>query len=106
MKVFISQPMNGKTDEEILEAREHIIDLVRNKYGEDAEIIGSFFDDYEPDEGNIPLKYLAKSIEMLADADVAVFGDGWSSARGCLIEYQCAAKYGITVVHQWGIERA
>lgn len=105
MKVFISQPMNGKTDKEILEAREHIIGLVRNKYGEDAEIIDSFFDDYKPDEGNIPLKYLAKSIEMLADADLAVFGNGWSSAGGCSIELQCATNYGIPVVYQKYIER-
>lgn len=34
--------------------------------------------------------YLGKSIELLAQADVAYFVKGWYKARGCLIENECA----------------
>ena len=55
----------------------------------------SYFEDYNPKEGSIPLKYLSKSLELLADADVAYFCSGWDTARGCRIEHQCAVEYGI-----------
>lgn len=98
MKVFISQPMNGKTDEEILKERNQAIEKVKKQY-EDVEIIESYFDDYNPEAGCIPLKYLAKSIELLADADLAVFLKDWGTARGCNIEHLCAVNYGINRIY-------
>lgn len=98
MKVFISQPMRGKTDEEILKERTQAIENVKKQY-EDAEIIESYFDDYNPKDGCIPLKYLSKSIELLADADLAVFLDGWSRARGCRLEHLCCVNYGIKIAY-------
>lgn len=97
MKVFISQPMNGKTDEEILKERNQAIEKIKKQY-EDVEIIESYFEDYNPSDGNTPLKYLSKSIELLADADVALFLDGWNKARGCRIEHECCIQYGIKFV--------
>lgn len=98
MKVFISQPMKGKTDEEIREARAIAEEYLRIKYGEDVEILNSFFQG-KPVTVN-PLKYLAESIRILADADAAFFCRGWTTARGCLIEHQCAESYGIRVIEQ------
>ena len=66
----------------------------------DAELIDSYFDDYKPSTGNIGLKYLAKSLELLADADVAYFAPGWDKARGCRIENECAIEYGIEEIHE------
>lgn len=99
MKLFISQPMRGRSDEEILEERERI-----KKNFPDDEIIDSFFEDYEPTTGNMALKYLAKSIELLADADTAVFCEGFEKARGCMIEYQCAVAYGIEIRYAESLE--
>lgn len=42
MKLFISQPMRDKTDEEIKEEREKIIKEVEKLFGE-VEVIDSFF---------------------------------------------------------------
>lgn len=95
-KVFISQPMKGKTEQEILEERANIFQLAKESFP-DAELIDSYFNDYEPSTGNVGLKYLAKSLELLADADVAYFAPGWDEARGCRIENECAIKYGIEV---------
>lgn len=95
-KVFISQPMKDKTEQEILEEREKIFQLAKERFP-DAELIDSYFDDYKPSTGNIGLKYLAKSLELLADANIAYFAPGWDKARGCEIEHECAFKYGIDV---------
>ena len=42
-KLFISQPMRGKTEEEILVAREKAIAKAKKLVGEPIEVIDSFF---------------------------------------------------------------
>ena len=101
IKVFISQPMNGKTNEEILAVREKAIDSAKKNLGDDVEVIDSYFEDYNPENGCVPLKYLSKSLELLADADIAYFAKGWEDARGCRIENQCAIAYGIEVIEDY-----
>ena len=64
MKVFISQPMRDRSDEEILNERNRAIELLKNN-NSNIEILDSYFEDYNPEGGSIPLKYLAKSIEIL-----------------------------------------
>ena len=67
-KLFISQPMKDKTDAEILAVREQAIQSAKNLLGEDVEVIDSFFQDAPHDAK--PLWFLAKSLELLATADV------------------------------------
>ena len=95
-KVFISQPMRDKMEQEILEERANMFQVAKESFP-DAELINSYFEDYKPTTGNIALKYLSKSLELLADADVAYFAKGWQDARGCRIENECAIEYGIEV---------
>ena len=100
IRVFISQPMNGLSDLEISNARAEVIeDLYNIGYTPDEiTIIDSEIWELAPDNVNGALWYLGKSIELLADADLAVFAKGWKSARGCLIEYMCAKAYGISSI--------
>ena len=42
-RLFISQPMRDKTDEEILTVREQAIESAKHYLGEDVEVIDSFF---------------------------------------------------------------
>lgn len=92
-KLFISQPMRGKSDEEIMSERKKAIEAAEKVVGEPVEVIGSFF---EKAPVNVkPLWFLGKSLELLADADVAYFAPGWEDARGCKIEHTCAVEYGI-----------
>lgn len=98
-KLFISQPMRGLTDEEILKAREEIRTKAEKTIGEPVELIQSFFEDFKP-VGNIPVAYLGKSISLLAEADVAYFGPGWREARGCKIEHEVAIQYGINTIEE------
>ena len=95
-KVFISQPMRGIKDEEILKAREEIRKKAEKEIGEPVELIDSFVKEY-PGEINksVPVYYLGKSIVFLSQADVAYFGGDWKNARGCLIEHEVAVQYGI-----------
>lgn len=98
MKVFISQPMRGQTEEAILKARSEAVKKVKSMYGEDVEILNSFFDDFNTSNVKNPaIAYLAKSIDVLAEADIAYFCKNWARARGCRIEYDVARLYGIKV---------
>ena len=92
-KLFISQPMRGKSDEEIMKERENAIIKATEMIGEEVKVLETFFDDFDSDAK--PLDYLARSIEFLGKADVAYFAHGWENARGCKIEHECAVEYGI-----------
>lgn len=95
-KLFISQPMRGLSDDEILKAREGIRVKAEQVIGEEVELIDSFVSEY-PGEINkqIPVWYLGKSIQFLSQADVVYFGGDWRNARGCKIEHKIAKEYGI-----------
>ena len=98
MNVFIGQPMRGRTDEEIGEERRKVMEYVAKLYP-DRQVteINSLFDT-DVESHNVPLRMLGMSIELLAEADIAVFTEGWVAARGCKIEYDCAGKYGIRIL--------
>lgn len=92
-KLFISQPMNGKSDEDILKERQKAIEKAEEEIGEKVELIDSFFQSAPTDAR--PLWFIGKSLELLSVADVAYFVPGWENARGCRIEHECAVEYGI-----------
>lgn len=98
-KLFISQPMRGKTDEEILTERKKAIESAERNLGEPVEVIDSFFQNAPVDAR--PLWFLGKSLELLSTADIAYFAKGWEDARGCRIENQCAIEYGIEVIEDY-----
>jgi Asp-tRNA(Asn)/Glu-tRNA(Gln) amidotransferase A subunit family amidase len=91
MKVMISQPMAGKSEEQVRKEREASI---RAFEGRGCEVVDTIFPDFSG-ANNIPLKYLAKSLEAMADVDLVYFMKGWEGARGCKIEHEAAIAYGI-----------
>lgn len=101
---FISQPMAGKTDVEIAAERTMIKERIKREINPAAIFINSVLD-REKIEKEIKgkkvksesLYYLAKSLELLSTADMAVFAHDWLSARGCRIEETAARQYGIDV---------
>lgn len=99
VRLFISQPMRGKTDEEIIVTREKAIESARKHFSEPVEVIDSFFQGAPADAK--PLWYLAKSLELLSTADVAYFAKDWEKYRGCRIENTCAIEYGIDVIEDY-----
>lgn len=105
MKAMLSQPMAGKTDEEIVATREHAIKVLE---GLGYEIVNTLFTDewYSQDSMeqrgvvNIPLCFLAKSLENMSLCHTAYFCKGWESARGCKIEHEAALAYGMTIIYE------
>lgn len=98
MKVFISQPMKGKSLEIIRDERQLIIDRIKKRYADDVVILDSIFDEFKDSDSKRPqVVCLAKAIEVLAEADLAFFGTGWTRAKGCRIEYDIARAYGIKI---------
>ena len=62
-KLFISQPMRGLKDEEILKAREEIRKKAEKEIGEPVELIDSFIKEYLGEiNKSVPVYYLGKSI--------------------------------------------
>lgn len=94
-RIFISQPMRGKTDTEILNERFFAIAKAQVLIGEEFEVIDTFYTDFHPNAN--PLEYLARSIKDLATADIAIFIGDWKNYRGCRIEHLCAVEYGIDI---------
>ena len=58
-KIFISQPMKGKTDAEIAEERKNAVMILKNYFDENIEVIDSVITDASKDAR--PLWYLGKS---------------------------------------------
>ena len=105
MKAMISQPMAGKTDGEIAEARER----AKAKLEEMGyEFVNTLFtDEWYSDEAmrergvvQVPLCFLAKSIENMSLCHAAYFAKGWEQARGCRIEHDAATAYGLDVIYE------
>lgn len=73
-KLFIGQPMKGKTNEEIEAERAKAVEEAKAVLNDDVEVIDSFF------------------------KDAAYFAKDWDKYRGCKIEHSCAVEYGIKVI--------
>lgn len=96
MKLFISQPMKGKSREEIKIERTSVINLFKESCDE-VEVIDSFFEN-APAQAS-PLWYLGESIKLLGEADVVFFCKGWERYNGCTIEHECAVRYGKEIMY-------
>lgn len=104
-KAMLSQPMNGKTDEEIVETREKAIRFLEAK---GYEVVNTLFTDEWYSHENmerrgvvqIPLCFLAKSLENMSLCHVAYFCKGWENARGCRIEHEAAKEYGLEIFYE------
>jgi len=100
MKWFISQPMAGMTDEQILARRNEIIDLIKSmRHNEEVEIIDSFTKSEEiVGKGRIAM--LGDSIMLMKDADVVFFANGWEKSAGCNVEHEVCVQYHLRRIYE------
>ena len=105
MKAMLSQPMAGKTDEEIAATREKAISALKEKGYESVNTL--FTDEWYSKEKmeergvvQIPLCFLAKSLENMSLCHAAYFCKGWENARGCKIEHDAAKAYGLKIIYE------
>lgn len=94
--LFISIPMQGRTDEDIDRERADIVAYMTEIIGTCREVPSHFRSEYA--NKLKPLECLGMSIELMSHADVVVFAKGWEDARGCRIEHECALQYGYKII--------
>lgn len=98
MRVFISQPMSGKNEEQILDERMKAADRVADIFhNEEVICVEGYMKDL-PEDAN-ELYVLSKSLETMSKCDLVVFVKGYESARGCKIEHECAKQYGCNILY-------
>ena len=104
-KAMLSQPMAGKTNEEIIATREKAISVLKEK---GYEIVNTLFTDewYSKEKMaergvvQIPLCFLATSLENMSRCHAAYFCKGWENARGWRIEHEAAVAYGLEILYE------
>ncbi len=104
-KAMLSQPMAGKTQEEIVATREKVIAALKAR---GYDIVNTLFTDewYSKEKMEergvvqIPLCFLAKSLENMSLCHAAYFCKGWEQARGCKIEHDAAVAYGLVIIYE------
>lgn len=104
-KAMLSQPMAGRTDEEIIATREKAVKELESR---GYEVINTLFTDewHSPEQMKkrgviqIPLCFLAKSLENMSLCHSVYFCDGWENARGCKIEHDTAKEYGLEIIYE------
>ena len=104
-KAMLSQPMAGKSQVEIVATRDRAIAALEDK---GFEIVNTLFtDDWYSNEAmerrgvvQIPLCFLAKSLENMSLCHAAYFCKGWENARGCRIEHEAEKAYGLEIIYE------
>jgi hypothetical protein len=104
-KAMFSQPMAGLTDEEIVATRDKAVKrLTELGY----EVVNTYFTDewYSKEKMaergvvQIPLCFMAKSLENMSLCHAAYFAKGWEKARGCRLEHEAATAYGLEILYE------
>lgn len=100
-KVMISQPMAGKTPEEILKVRDKAVKYLE---GLGYEVVDTYFPN---DFNSLPMDILNKPLFLLSQfADVYVLCDavyfckGWDKTRSCILEHKAAEVYGMKMMYE------
>ena len=93
VKVFVSQPMRGKTNEEIMKERERVKDVVKRLYTVPntivkVEILDSFIKD-----SNSSLETFIRGLNKMYEADLVYFVKGFKEYKGCKLEFEIATQY-------------
>jgi Asp-tRNA(Asn)/Glu-tRNA(Gln) amidotransferase A subunit family amidase len=96
MKVMISQPMNGKLEEQIRAERQELVNALEQG---GHEVVDTIVASESPKDMDTAIYYLSKAIEFIGKVDMVVFMKGWEYARGCKIEHQVAVEYGKKVAY-------
>lgn len=104
-KAMLSQPMADKTEKEIVDTREKAIKVLEEKGFTVINTLftGEWYSKESMEERgveNIPLCFLAKSLESMSLCNAAYFCKGWENTRGCKIEHEAAVAYGLEIIYE------
>lgn len=104
-KAMLSQPMAAKTEQEIVETRNRAIKALESR---GYTVVNTLFtNEWYSKEAmtergvvQIPLCFLAKSLENMSLCHAVYFCKGWEQARGCRLEHEAAKAYGLEVLYE------
>ena len=97
-RAMISQPMNFKNEQEVIETRNKAIKKLQSL---GYEVVNTLFpNEWEDNVIQIPVYFLAKSIEKMTICNAVYFCYGWENSRGCKIEHMCAEEYGLDILEE------
>ena len=102
-RVFISQPMTGRTLDEVKKERQDIETIMHelndglSTKGISVKVIDSF-DEQAFIGGRNSLDCLGDCIKKMSEANIVVFAPGWDKSRGCRIEHRCAVEYQLATI--------
>lgn len=102
---MLSQPMAGKTEEEIIATRDKAVRTLKEM---GFEVVNTLFmNEWCSEESmrkrgaiNRPLCFMAKSLENMSLCHAVYFCKGWEQARGCRIEHEAAKAYGLEIIYE------
>lgn len=83
-KLFISVPMRNRTEYAIKASMEQMHKIAEAVFGEELEVIPTYFEDDPPENTNMALWYLGESIKKLSEADrfIGIYDED-KGYRGC-----------------------
>lgn len=93
--LFISQPMSGRTNEEILDVRQKAAQFISDKYPDNEILVLPSYKE-QPDntyDATSAVDLLGNAISLMARANVIYFVPGWQKSRGCQIENEVARRW-------------
>lgn len=110
MKIYISTPINGRKEKTPYERRKAahrkakaLKAYLADEYP-DADIVTPFdvvpFDDTDVTE----TEALGRDITALLECDTVFLDRGWTSSKGCNLEYRAAKIYGLRIIDGNNIE--
>ena len=110
MKIFISQPMTGRTPEEVEETYKNAVEDIRNRIApgaSDIEFLNTrnYILPRTMTRGghNENIAMLGHAIQVMSMADAVYFCEGAEQSRGCACEHTVAKIYGIPMFRPEGL---
>lgn len=98
---MVSQPMAGFSNNEIMAVRTA---AEENLKARGYAVIDTYYCDPDIDElmpeDERALFYLGRTIMTMRLCDAVYFCHGWHDARGCKIEHEVAAAYGLELLYE------
>lgn len=98
MNVFISQPMESLTNNEIKQRRLELLNMIKERYP--TKEIHLIANPPCPCGCNSSVWYLGKFLECIAQADLVFFSKNWECTRGCSFEHSICVYYGIPIAYE------
>ena len=103
MKIFVSQPMKGLTEDQIDAIYQEAVNDIHRRVAKDApvEILSTrkYTLPYELRKGrNEQMCYWSHALQVLSMADAIYMCPGWQNSAGCTVEANVAKLCGLLII--------